>query len=438
VRQRVAFAIAPPLLIVCGLIAPETTGGVLHDAASTIFWTAVLWRAFLLVAAPAARLGATAEGADLPSYTVVAALYREAAVAAQLVGSLASLDYPRDRLEVLFLLEADDTETGPALQAAGLRPWMRIVVAPPGRPKTKPRALNVALAEARGELLVVYDAEDAPDPMQLREAAARFRAEDERLVCLQAPLRIRKIVDGFSERQFAAEYAALFEIALPAMARFGLPFPLGGTSNHFRISALRAIGGWDPTNVTEDADLGFRMAQWGWRTGVLTRATSESAPLRWDDWLPQRTRWLKGYLQTWLVHTRGRTRLDLRGALTLHATLGTALLSAAAQAWVLALLAAQGLLAAADGRWPQYRVSDLVLLGAGWTVAALSCRAGSRRTGRAYGVRDALLAPFYWARLSLAFAHAVWELITRPTHWNKTEHQPDLPVEAAPAGRLAA
>lgn len=422
----------------CGFVAPKATGSALHIILSATFWAAVTWRLALLLSTPSGGNGATASGSNLPQYSIVVALYREAAVAEQLVRALDRIDYPRDRLEAVILLEEDDDETGPALAAVGLAHWMRVIRAPPGRPQTKPRALNVALAHARGEFLVVYDAEDVPDPLQLREAAARFAAEDDGLVCLQAPLRIRRTTDRFCERQFAAEYAALFEIALPAMARFGLPFPLGGTSNHFRVSALRAIGGWDPTNVTEDADLAFRMAQWGWRTGVLSRATSESAPQRIRDWLPQRTRWLKGYLQTWLVHTRGRSRLPLRGALTLHATLGTALLSAAVQAWVLATLTAQGLLAAADGRWPAYRLSDLVLLGAGWTVAALSCRLGSNRTGRRYAVGDALLAPLYWAQLSLAFVHAVWQLVTRPTHWDKTDHQPDLPIETAPAGRLAA
>lgn len=436
--QIAAFVGVLTLLTMCGVAAPEPTGRALYWSFLVIFGAGVAWRLLMLFGAPPARLGGTADDEALPRYTIVAALYREAAVATQLVRALERVDYRRDRIEALFVLEPDDDETGPALRASGLAPWMRIVVAPPGKPKTKPRALNVALSEARGEFLVVYDAEDAPDPLQLREAVARFRAEDERLVCLQAPLRVRRSTDRFYERQFAAEYAALFEIALPAMTRFGLPFPLGGTSNHFRTSALRALGGWDPTNVTEDADLGFRMAQWGWRTGLLGRATTESAPRGLDDWLPQRTRWLKGYLQTWLVHTRGKTRLSGRSTVALHATLGLALTSAAAQAWMLALLIAQGLLAAADGRWPQYRLLDLVLLGAGWGVATGACAVGSRRTGRPYGATDALLAPLYWAQLSLAFVCAICELIRRPTHWNKTEHRPDLPVETAPAGRLAA
>ena len=171
--------------------------------------------------------------AALPAYTVIAPLYREAAMVESLVRALSRLDYPTDRLQVLFALEADDEATLRAAAAADLPEHMSVVVVPPGSPRTKPRACNVAMEHAVGVLITLYDAEDEPSPGQLREAAARFAAEPDDLACLQAPLRIRG-AKGFLARQFALEYAAQFEVVLPAMARLGIPFPLGGTSNHFR------------------------------------------------------------------------------------------------------------------------------------------------------------------------------------------------------------
>ena len=236
---------------------------------------------------------------------MLAALHDEAAVTGQLIERLARIDYPADRLQGLLLLEAHDHATIAAALGARRPPWLDILLIPAGAPQTKPRALNCGLALATGDLLAVYDAEDEPHPLQLREAAARFAADAAGgLACLQAPLRIRQGPAAFLDRQFAAEYASLFESTLPGMARLGLPFPLGGSSNHFRVDALRAVGGWDAWNVTEDADLGFRLWEDGWRAGVIRHPTIESAPGGLDNWLPQRARWLKGYMQTWGVHTR--------------------------------------------------------------------------------------------------------------------------------------
>ena len=252
--------------------APRLALSGLHRGLLVVFGLGVLWRLAALVARPRAALAPELPDAALPRYTVIAPMYQEGAVAAQLVANLARLDYPADRLQVLIALEADDLATRAAVLAARPPPFVQVVLAPPGGPRTKPRACNAALRQATGELVVVYDAEDAPDPGQLREAAARFAAAPAGLACLQAPLRIvlgrRR---GLVQRQFALEYAALFEVMLPAYARWGLPFPLGGTSNHFRRCALEAVGGWDPYNVTEDADVGLRLAAGGYRLGVLAR-----------------------------------------------------------------------------------------------------------------------------------------------------------------------
>jgi cellulose synthase/poly-beta-1,6-N-acetylglucosamine synthase-like glycosyltransferase len=315
-------------------------------------------------------------------------------------------------------------------------------VTPPGKPQTKPRALNHALAHATGELLTVYDAEDAPDRLQLREAGARFAADRSgRLACLQAPLRIRS-ADGtasrFVGRQFAAEYASLFETILPGMARLGLPFPLGGTSNHFRVDVLRAVGGWDAWNVTEDADLGFRLWSHDWTLGVMARPTWESPPDGMAHWLPQRTRWLKGYLQTWGVHTRRPWQLGWRGALALVMTVGAGLVSAAIHGLTLAWVTAAVLVSAMAGLSPETPVLALCVLVLGAASAWLSCAIGARRAGTPYDAGDMIRAPAYWAMLSLAFVHAAWRLVLEPFAWDKTPHSRDAGPDPDSPGPAAA
>ena len=420
--------------------------------AAFVFLTISCWRVLLVVISRRPQ-APPSEAGRLPRYTVVAALHDEAEVVGQLIERLARLDYPQDRLQGLIVLEPHDTATLRAAEAVERPAWLEILVAPPGRPQTKPRALNCALARATGELLTVYDAEDDPDPGQLREAAARFAADgDGRLACLQAPLRIRRAADSrtpFLDRQFAAEYAALFETALPGMARLGLPFPLGGTSNHFRVEVLRAVGGWDPYNVTEDADLGFRLWTQGWRLGVLTRPTWETPPGEMYDWLPQRTRWLKGYMQTWGVHTRRPWRLGLRGLIALVMTVGAGLTSAAVNGPSMAWVTATVLVAVMAGQAPTAPAYALSVLIVGCAAAWLACRIGARRAGVPYGPVDMVTAPAYWSLLSLAMGHAVWRLVWQPFAWDKTRHRCEPPAhghavldEAAPdrlsAGHAAA
>lgn len=362
---------------------------------------------------------------DLPSYTIIAPLYREAEVVAELVENLAALDYPRDRLQALIVLEADDEITKAAVRAIALPAFVQVLIAPPGTPKTKPRACNHALDRARGELVVIYDAEDMPDPEQLREAAARFAASPQDLACLQAPLRIED--PGFSlflPSQFRLEYAAHFEVLLPALARWGLAFPLGGTSNHFRTSALRAVGGWDPYNVTEDADVGFRLAAAGYRLGVIGRPTWETAPTTAEQWLPQRARWIKGHMQTLAVHARGSVPRQPRNAVALILTLAQSVASSHLHGPVmLAAIAAAAVDYLPDGTFivPPW---DLVLYMLGWSSAAL---AGARGVMRAGG-RPRFLHLFgmvgYWLLQSAAAAKALHQFVAAPHRWDKTRHAP--------------
>lgn len=266
----------------------------------------------------------------------------------------------------------------------------------------------------------------------------RFAADgSKRLACLQAPLRIQTGFrharsSPFLDRQFAAEYAALFEVKLPGMARLGLPFPLGGTSNHFRVDALRAVGGWDAFNVTEDADLGFRLWRRGWRLDVISRPTWETPPGDLSHWLPQRTRWLKGYMQTLGVHTRKPWRLGVRGLFALTMTVGGGLVAAAAHGPSLASATALLLILALSGLTPALPALALMVFATGVASAWLCCLIGARRANVPYVWSDMMLAPAYWSMLSLAFAHAAWRLVRQPFFWDKTQHRDDsAPVYAS-------
>jgi len=447
--QQAALLLATFSATAAGLrFAPELTGNVLIRWFQLTFILVAIWRV-MLVFTPGPKSARIVGGNDLPRYTILVALLDEAAVIDQLVRRLARIDYPPDRLEAFLLLETHDHETIDAAWHADRPDWMSIIIVPPGDPRTKPRALNTGLAAATGDLITVYDAEDEPDPLQLREAAARF-ADDRlgRLAAIQAPLRVRvplRTRSPFMDRQFAVEYASLFEVTLPAMAALGLPFPLGGTSNHFRADRLREVGGWDSYNVTEDADLGFRLWRAGGTLGVLDHPTYEQPPGGLETWLPQRTRWLKGFMQTCGVHTRAPGSLGWQGILALIMTVVAPIVSAALHAISLAWIAALVLVAAVAGLTPIVSLPALGVLGLGACAAWLSAWMGARRAGIPYTLIDAVMAPLYWSLLTLAFGHALVRLVYEPFEWNKTRHTPDAAdlegraePEKAMAGRRAA
>jgi cellulose synthase/poly-beta-1,6-N-acetylglucosamine synthase-like glycosyltransferase len=370
----------------------------------------------------------------LPFYTILVPLFREAKVLPGLVQSLDALVYPKARLEILLVLEAVDAEMQAAVLAMRLPGNFRTILVPSGAPQTKPKALNYALPFTRGEYVVVYDAEDRPEPDQLLRALTVFRHGPANLGCVQAQLNIYNPRASWLTRQFTIEYSALFDAVLPALARLGLPVPLGGTSNHFRRETLLACGGWDPFNVTEDADLGFRIARCGWRTAILASTTWEEAPAALGPWIRQRTRWLKGWMQTYLVHTREPGRLNaelgLRGALGLHVVMGALLLSALVHPLFYLLFAYHAL--AGDLLAPAETAAGTVLWGmacinlaAGYLSAILVGILSVWRRGRRDLARSALGMPVAWLLMSVAAYRALTQLIRDPYLWEKTEHGVD-------------
>lgn len=279
--------------------APAASSLTLHVLASLFFFGCVLIRLLAASATRAHRLAPLRrhEETRLPLYTVLVPLRDEAAVLPQLVSSLGRLNWPRSKLDIRLICEADDVATKKAIAALDLPPNFTVVDVPVVGPRTKPKALNYGLQTASGELVAVYDAEDRPHPDQLLEAWQSFAEAGETLACVQAPLVVANFASNANARLFGFEYAALFRGLLPWLSKHGHVVPLGGTSNHFRRAALEAVGGWDAHNVTEDADLGLRLSRCGYAIATITRATLEDAPIDLDVWLRQRTRWYKGWMR---------------------------------------------------------------------------------------------------------------------------------------------
>lgn len=232
-------------------------------------------------------------------------------------------------------------------------------------------------------------------------------------------------------RQFTVEYASLFTLLLPTLAKYGLPLPLGGTSNHFRTDVLRAAGGWDPYNVTEDADLGFRLARLGYRTGVLPSVTHEEANTQISNWLQQRARWMKGFLQTWLVHMRNPVALlheiGWPGFIVLQATvLGIVLLALLQPLFFITnVVRLHADLNAGVTTTSAFVVINSFAIGfmlLGCVISLASGAMGLRRKGLPLWSGTLLSMPLYWLLGSVAGWMALWQFITRPFHWNKTRH----------------
>ncbi len=412
-----------------GLLLPLT-----HGLVSLVYMSALALRGWATF--HQRRIGSLPEehlqGA-LPVYTVMVALYREAGMVAQLVANLERLEWPRARLDIKLVCEADDRDTVEALKALRLASHFEIVEVPPFHPRTKPKALTYALAGARGEFLAVYDAEDRPHPHQLLEACGRFQACEPDVACLQAPLIIANLSDTALSGVFAIEYAALFRGLLPMLSRHAMPLPLGGTSNHFRTSILREVGGWDPFNVTEDADLGLRLYRLGYRSQTLRCQTLEDAPVSLDVWTGQRTRWFKGWLQTWLVLTRNPVdaarQMGSRGTLAFHLLIGGMLASALLHPLILvfiaigiARLASEPLSAMPTQVLALFAIDCLNVIGSYMIFLKLGMGSMIGQERRRIGWRW-VAVPMYWFMSSYAAWKALNELRTNPFFWKKTPHQ---------------
>ena len=378
---------------------------------------------------------------ELPRYTVLLPVYDEPAIVQNLVNGVGNLDYPADKLDVILLVEEDDEATQAAAQALSLD-GIRIVVVPHSLPKTKPKACNYAMSlpELDGEMVTLYDAEDVPDPLQLRRAVVAFRRAPVDVGCLQARLGYFNERQNLLTRWFSMEYDQWFGAVLPAVQEARCVVPLGGTSNHMPVRVWREVGGWDEHNVTEDADLGVRLARYGYRTVILDSITLEEANSDVINWIRQRSRWYKGYLQTQIVHTRRPHRLvreiGLKATLRLINMTGAIPVSNAVNTvlWSTMLVWLVGHPAPVAMMFPPityYLCLTLFLL-----AAPLSIYVGLVVTvtlGKPHLWWAAVLVPGYWVLQSIAAFKALYQLFFRPFYWEKTVHG-----LAAPRGAGAA
>lgn len=366
---------------------------------------------------------------SLPIYSVLVPVFNEPEVTPILIEALSKLDYPHEKLDVLLLLEEKDLVTIKAAQAANPPRYIRFIYIPDSQPKTKPKACNYGLAFARGEYLTIYDAEDIPDPDQLKKAVFALRNGPASLVCVQAALNYYNRNENFLTRMFTLEYSYWFDYLLPGLETLRLPIPLGGTSNHFRIDRLRELGGWDPFNVTEDADLGIRASKRGYTVGVINSTTYEEANCKFKNWIRQRSRWIKGYMQTWLVHNRypGKSikQLGIKSWLAYQFLIGGTVIIFLISPilWIVFIY------------WFATRAYWLENLIPGWVLYIslfnlsisnalgiyLNMIAVFRR--RYYQLLlYALLNPLYWQLHSIAAYMALWQLFAKPFYWEKTIH----------------
>jgi cellulose synthase/poly-beta-1,6-N-acetylglucosamine synthase-like glycosyltransferase len=435
--QRALLMAALGLLLVLTAWRPLGTARVCIAAATVFYVVHAVYKLAMVRLSVSAHselvigaddLAALRDG-DLPVYSILVPMYHEGVSVRPLVESLRNLDYPPDKLDVQFLLEEDDGETRGVADGLALPPGFRITLVPVSLPRTKPKACNVGLAAARGKYLVIYDAEDRPERDQLRKAVIGFARAGSRTVCLQSRLNFYNPRQNLMTRLFAAEYSAWFDLSLPGLSAAGAVIPLGGTSNHFVAARLRELLGWDAYNVTEDCDLGIRIHRAGYRTRMLRTTTWEEACGRLRFWIPQRTRWIKGYIQTYLVHMRRPLRLwrelGTAGFLHFQVVVGFSTLATLVNPffWFMALV------------WFVFRSEMLTILFPAPVFAmGVAClfagnfafvylgAIGCYRRRYWDLVGYALLAPVYWLLMSYSGWRAFFQFFSDPFKWEKTSH----------------
>jgi len=398
---------------------------------------------------PAPRFQAVKPLSDeaLPVYSILIPLYKEGEVLGRLVAALEQLDYPRHKLDIKFILEDDDVDTLCAARGLDLDNRYDLIRVPDFEPKTKPKACNYALPFVRGRYVVIFDAEDRPERDQLRKAASRFAVLPDDVVCQQARLAFDNHCENWLTRQFAIEYAVWFHLILPGLYALGLPIPLGGTSNHFRTDALRRIGAWDPYNVTEDADLGMRIASLGLRTIMLTSTTFEEANCEIGNWIRQRSRWQKGFLQTWLVHTRSPLQRLANLGVWRFAGLSAVLLGSVLLG-LGPLLAFGFAIGAAMLEWgtsSPLQWSGLAWTGSflfvlGYVLAFVSGWIALSRAKLNEHASSLVSMPVYWMLIFAGTVKGVSQMLFKPFYWEKTVHglSSHMPAEPERLGVVGA
>lgn len=370
--------------------------------------------------------------AELPTYTIFCPLYKEWEVIPQFVTAMSRLEYPKEKLQVMLLLEEDDKETVAHARRMDLPSYFDIVVVPDSNPKTKPKACNYGLLKATGEYVVVYDAEDVPDPLQLKKAILAFKRQGTRTVCIQAKLNFYNPHQNILTRVFTAEYSLWFDLVLTGLQSINAPIPLGGTSNHFKTQVLKDLQGWDSFNVTEDCDLGMRIAKRGYKTAVVDSMTLEEANSDLKNWFWQRTRWIKGYIQTYFVHMRNPGEFIAHWqephVITFQIIVGGKILSMFINPIMWGITLSYFILRATVGPFIEsFFPTPILYMGVfslviGNFLYVYYYMIGCAKREYYDIIKYAFLVPFYWLAMSAAAWVALYKFIKAPHHWSKTKH----------------
>ncbi len=416
-----------PALIILGLLAWITVFNALTTAMRAVALVDSFRPSVAPITAPPGVVRLSPKVGQ-PVVSLLIPLYHEDLTLRHLIDSLARSTYPKALMDVVFILEEDDIATPLALAQIGLPPWARVLTVPDDTLKTKPRAMNYALDFCQGSVIGIYDAEDRPEPDQLSKVVDHLSHAAPEVGCVQGYLDFYNSRQNWLARCFTIEYAIWFRVLLRGVQRLGVPIPLGGTTVFFRRTALEAVGAWDAHNVTEDADLGMRLARFGYRTEMVATTTMEEANCDPRAWIPQRARWLKGYAMTWGAHMRRPLALwrDLghAGFLGFQVLLlgGLTAYLASPLFWVLWLswwgLDMTVFDAAPPAFWGIFFGSMVI----GQTVMILVALRATCARARRHLVPWVVVLPFYWPLGALAAYRAVTDLFTRPFHWAKTTH----------------
>ena len=365
---------------------------------------------------------------NLPIYTIIIPLFNEQRTLGKLTTAIRNLDYPKSKLDVKLVVELDDIITIDAIKKLQCEAYFEIITVPYSLPQTKPKACNYALRYAKGSIVTIYDAEDIPAKDQLRKVVDKFARLPEDVICIQAKLNYFNREENILTSLFAIEYSAWFDFMLPGLEALKVPLPLGGTSNHFRIDKLRELHGWDPYNVTEDADLGIRLALSHYHATIIDSLTMEEAPITYNSWLKQRTRWIKGYMQTYIVHMRNAPTLwksfGLKGMIAFQLFIGAPclLFLLSPLMWVIWGLTASGIITIDAIPIPLLMMLEKVTVAAGIILPAVLALVAICKHRWWNLLACVPLFPFYWFLHSIASIGAIWQLIHNPHYWEKTPH----------------
>ncbi len=435
--QKLALFAVLSILIIFGALRGYQTLIVLNGAAMVFYVVHSVWKFWLVWRSLEHRVELAYSPEDLtaldeetlPTYTIQVPLYREAEVLSVLVECLDGLDYPREKVTVQLLMEEDDVETIEACKSLDLPPQFEPIVVPDSEPKTKPKACNYGLYQSDSDLLVIFDAEDRPEPDQLKKAVAAFRDLPDDIAILQAKLNFYNQRHNLLTKWFTGEYSVWFDLFLPGLTAARSPIPLGGTSNHFKADRLKELGGWDPFNVTEDCDLGIRMHKHGHHAAMIDSTTWEEANGELFSWIRQRSRWVKGYLQTWLVHMRRPLQLfrqlGARGFFNFQMTIGGSLVCFLLNPvyWLMTALWFTVHPAFISPIFPPVILAlGTFCLFIGNFVFVYLAVAGCANRGYWDLVKHSVLTPVYWLLMSVGAYKAVIQLLHNPHYWEKTDH----------------